>query len=264
VFNFEGGCYAKTSDLNEESEPEIYRAVRRDALLENVMVDADGKIDFSDTSLTQNTRVSYPIYHIDNIVRPVSKGGHARNVLFLTADAYGVLPAVSILDDAKTQYHFLSGFTAKMAGMERGMTEHQPTFSACFGAAFLTLHPTVYADVLSKRMRAAGARAFLINTGWNGKGTRISLANTRALIDAIMADEINEAETTTLPIFNLRIPTRLAGLDERVLDPRSSYDDPAEWQKKAEHLASLFIENFKKFSDTEAGRVLVKAGPQLG
>ena len=264
VFNFEGGCYAKTSDLKEESEPEIYHAVRRDALLENVMVDADGKIDFSDTSLTQNTRVSYPIYHIDNIVRPVSKGGHARNVLFLTADAYGVLPAVSILDDAKTQYHFLSGFTAKMAGMERGMTEHQPTFSACFGAAFLTLHPTVYADVLSKRMRAAGARAFLINTGWNGKGTRISLANTRALIDAIMADEINEAETTTLPIFNLRIPTRLAGLDERVLDPRSSYDDPAEWQKKAEHLASLFIENFKKFSDTEAGRELVRAGPQLG
>ncbi|HCV62585.1 MAG TPA: phosphoenolpyruvate carboxykinase (ATP), partial [Alphaproteobacteria bacterium] len=224
------------------------------ALLENVILDEQGKIDFSDTSLTLNTRVSYPIHHIDNIVKPVSKAGHARHVLFLAADAFGVLPPVSILDDAATQYHFLSGFTAKMAGMERGMTEHQPTFSACFGAAFLTLHPTRYAEVLSRRMSASGARAFLINTGWNGQGKRISLANTRALIDAIFSGEIDDAECETLPIFNLRMPTALAGLDQSVLDPRQSYADPAEWEKRARHLASLFIENFEKFTDTETGR----------
>ena len=263
IFNFEGGCYAKTSDLSEASEPEIYRAIRRDALLENVMVDADGKVDFSDTSLTLNTRVSYPIYHIDNIVQPVSKAGHAKHVLFLTADAFGVLPPVSILDDAETQYHFLSGFTAKMAGMERGMTEHQPTFSACFGAAFLTLHPTVYAEVLNNRMRNAGAKAFLINTGWNGQGKRISLANTRALINAIFDGELDNAETETLPIFNLRMPKTLAGLDTTVLDPRSSYDDPAEWEKRARQLGGLFIENCEKFTDTDSGKAMVAAGPQL-
>ncbi|NBW04683.1 MAG: phosphoenolpyruvate carboxykinase (ATP) [Alphaproteobacteria bacterium] len=264
IFNFEGGCYAKTSDLSQEKEPEIYNAIRRDALLENVIVDANGKIDFSDTSLTLNTRVSYPIYHIDNIVRPVSKAGHAKHVLFLTADAFGVLPAVSILDDAATQYHFLSGFTAKMAGMERGMTEHQPTFSACFGAAFLSLHPTVYAEVLSKRMRDAGAKAYLINTGWNGQGTRISLKNTRALINAIFSGEIDQVETETLPIFNLQMPKTLAGLDGSVLDPRTSYDDPAEWEKRARHLGGLFVENFEKFTDTDSGKALVAAGPQLG
>ena len=263
IFNFEGGCYAKTSDLSEASEPEIYRAIRRDALLENVMVDADGKIDFSDTSLTLNTRVSYPIYHIDNIVRPVSKAGHAKHVLFLTADAFGVLPPVSILDSAATQYHFLSGFTAKMAGMERGMTEHQPTFSACFGAAFLTLHPTKYAEVLNKRMHDAGAKAYLINTGWNGHGKRISLADTRALINAIFDGELDNAETENLPIFNLQMPKTLAGLDSRVLDPRSSYDDPAEWEKRAHHLGGLFVDNFKKFTDNDAGKVLVAAGPQI-
>ena len=263
IFNFEGGCYAKTSDLSEASEPEIYRAIRRDALLENVMVDADGKIDFSDTSLTLNTRVSYPIYHIDNIVRPVSKAGHAKHVLFLTADAFGVLPPVSILDDAATQYHFLSGFTAKMAGMERGMTEHQPTFSACFGAAFLTLHPTKYAEVLNKRMHDAGAKAYLINTGWNGQGKRISLANTRALINAIFDSELDDAETETLPIFNLQMPKALAGLDSSVLDPRSSYEDPAEWEKRARHLGGLFVDNFEKFTDTDAGKALVAAGPQI-
>ena len=263
IFNFEGGCYAKTSDLSEASEPEIYRAIRRDALLENVMVDADGKIDFGDTSLTLNTRVSYPIYHIDNIVRPVSKAGHAKHVLFLTADAFGVLPPVSILDDAATQYHFLSGFTAKMAGMERGMTEHQPTFSACFGAAFLTLHPTKYAEVLNKRMHDAGAKAYLINTGWNGQGKRISLANTRALINAIFDGELDDAETETLPIFNLQMPKALAGLDSSVLDPRSSYDDPAEWEKRARHLGGLFVDNFEKFTDTDAGKALVAAGPQI-
>jgi phosphoenolpyruvate carboxykinase (ATP) len=263
IFNFEGGCYAKTSDLSEASEPEIYRAIRRDALLENVMVDADGKIDFSDTSLTLNTRVSYPIYHIDNIVRPVSKAGHAKHVLFLTADAFGVLPPVSVLDDAATQYHFLSGFTAKMAGMERGMTEHQPTFSACFGAAFLTLHPTKYAEVLNKRMHVAGAKAYLINTGWNGQGKRISLANTRALINAIFDGELDDAETETLPIFNLQMPKALAGLDSSVLDPRSSYEDPAEWEKRARHLGGLFVDNFEKFTDTDAGKALVAAGPQI-
>ena len=263
IFNFEGGCYAKTSDLSEASEPEIYRAIRRDALLENVMVDADGKVDFSDTSLTLNTRVSYPIYHIDNIVRPVSKAGHAKHVLFLTADAFGVLPPVSILDDAATQYHFLSGFTAKMAGMERGMAEHQPTFSACFGAAFLTLHPTKYAEVLNKRMHDAGAKAYLINTGWNGQGKRISLANTRALINAIFDGELDYAETETLPIFNLQMPKALASLDGSVLDPRSSYDDPAEWEKRARHLGGLFVDNFEKFTDTDAGKALVAAGPQI-
>ena len=263
IFNFEGGCYAKTSDLSEASEPEIYRAIRRDALLENVMVDADGKIDFSDTSLTLNTRVSYPIYHIDNIVRPVSKAGHAKHVLFLTADAFGVLPPVSVLDDAATQYHFLSGFTAKMAGMERGMTEHQPTFSACFGAAFLTLHPTKYAEVLNKRMHDAGAKAYLINTGWNGQGKRISLANTRALINAIFDGELDDADTETLPIFNLQMPKALAGLDSSVLDPRSSYDNPAEWEKRARHLGGLFVNNFEKFTDTDAGKALVAAGPQI-
>ena len=263
IFNFEGGCYAKTSDLSEASEPEIYRAIRRDALLENVMVGADGKVDFSDTSLTLNTRVSYPIHHIDNIVRPVSKAGHAKHVLFLTADAFGVLPPVSILDDAATQYHFLSGFTAKMAGMERGMTEHQPTFSACFGAAFLTLHPTKYAEVLNKRMHDAGAKAYLINTGWNGQGKRISLANTRALINAIFDGELDDAETEILPIFNLQMPKTLAGLDSRVLDPRLSYDDPAEWEKRAYHLGGLFVDNFKKFTDNDAGKVLVAAGPQI-
>ena len=264
VFNFEGGCYAKTSDLSAESEPEIYQAIRRDALLENVMVDDAGKVDCKDTSLTLNTRVSYPIHHIDNIVEPVSKAGHAKNVLFLTADAFGVLPAISILDEAATQYHFLSGFTAKMAGMERGMTEHQPTFSACFGAAFLTLHPTVYAEVLNERMKKAGAKAFLINTGWNGKGKRISLTNTRKLINAIFDGELDGAETETLPIFNLKMPTALAGLDGSVLDPRSSYDNPEEWEKRARYLGGLFIENCKKFTDTDLGKTLVSAGPQLG
>ena len=263
VFNFEGGCYAKTSDLTEKSEPEIYHAIRRDALLENVTVDQFGKIDFSNTSLTPNTRVSYPIHHIDNIVRPVSKAGHAKHVLFLTADAFGVLPAVSLLDDAATQYHFLSGFTAKMAGMERGMTEHQPTFSACFGAAFLSLHPTVYAAVLNNRMRQAGAKAYLINTGWNGQGKRISLANTRAMINAIFDGELDGVETETLPIFNLRMPKAFAGLDASVLDPRASYDNTLEWKNRASHLGSLFVKNFEKFTDTDAGKALVAAGPQL-
>ena len=263
IFNFEGGCYAKTSNLNKDNEPEIYGAIQRNALLENIVADNTGKIDFDDVSLTPNTRVSYPIYHIKNIVRPVSKASHAKHVLFLTADAFGVLPPVSILNDAETQYHFLSGFTAKMAGMERGMVEHQPTFSACFGAAFLSLHPTVYAKVLSRRMQDAGAKAYLINTGWNGQGRRISLANTRMLINSIFSGEIDEANTKQLPIFNLKMPVTLLGLDKEILDPRLSYTNVSDWESRACQLAHLFINNFAKFTDTDVGKALITAGPQL-
>lgn len=263
VFNFEGGCYAKTIKLSEQAEPEIYHAIRRDALLENVVVRADGSVDYDDGSKTENTRVSYPIYHIDNIVKPVSKAGHARKVIFLTADAFGVLPPVSRLTPDQTQYHFLSGFTAKLAGTERGVTEPTPTFSACFGAAFLTLHPTQYAEVLVKRMAAAGAEAYLVNTGWNGTGKRISLKDTRAIINAILSDEISAAETVLLPVFNLAMPTSLPGVDSRILDPRNTYANAAEWDTKARDLAQRFIANFDKYTDTAAGEALVPAGPQL-
>ncbi|WP_192456531.1 phosphoenolpyruvate carboxykinase (ATP) [Musicola keenii] len=262
VFNFEGGCYAKTINLSAEAEPDIYHAIRRDALLENVTVLTDGTVDFSDGSRTENTRVSYPIYHIDNIVKPVSKAGHATRVIFLTADAFGVLPPVSRLTSDQTQYHFLSGFTAKLAGTERGITEPTPTFSACFGAAFLSLHPTQYAEVLVKRMQAAGAKAYLVNTGWNGTGKRISIKDTRGIIDAILDGSIDDAETTELPIFNLAIPTSLPGVDPAILDPRDTYADPAQWQSKAEDLAQRFVTNFDKYTDTPAGAALVSAGPQ--
>ena len=262
VFNFEGGCYAKTIKLSKDAEPEIFGAIKRDALLENVMVSADGKIDFNDGSKTENTRVSYPIYHIQNIVKPVSKAGHARKVIFLTADAFGVLPPVSRLTAAQTQYHFLSGFTAKLAGTERGVTEPTPTFSACFGAAFLMLHPTQYSEVLVKRMEAAGAQAYLVNTGWNGTGKRISLKNTRAIIDAILNGTIDDAETFTLPLFNLAVPVELPGVDTHILDPRNTYASREQWQEKAEHLAQLFIDNFDKYTDTPAGAALVSAGPK--
>jgi phosphoenolpyruvate carboxykinase (ATP) len=255
VFNFEGGCYAKTIRLSEEAEPDIYHAIRRDALLENVTVRADGTIDFDDASKTENTRVSYPIYHIDNIVKPVSKAGHATKVIFLTADAFGVLPPVSRLTANQTQYHFLSGFTAKLAGTERGVTEPTPTFSACFGAAFLSLHPT--------QMQASGAQAYLVNTGWNGTGKRISIKDTRAIIDAILDGSLDDAETFTLPMFNLAIPTSLAGVDPQILDPRNTYASPEQWQEKAEQLAKLFMENFEKYTDTPAGAALVAAGPKL-
>lgn len=261
VFNFEGGCYAKTIKLSKEAEPEIFGAIRRDALLENVVVSADGKIDFDDNSKTENTRVSYPLYHIQNIVKPVSKAGHARKVIFLTADAFGVLPPVSRLTASQTQYHFLSGFTAKLAGTERGVNEPTPTFSACFGAAFLMLHPTQYSEVLVKRMEAAGAQAYLVNTGWNGSGKRISLKNTRAIIDAILNGTIDDAETFTLPLFNLAVPTELPGVDSHILDPRNTYGSREQWQEKAEHLAQLFIDNFDKYTDTPAGAALVSAGP---
>ncbi|WP_312241978.1 phosphoenolpyruvate carboxykinase (ATP) [Pantoea sp.] len=262
VFNFEGGCYAKTIKLSAQAEPEIYRAIRRNALLENVVVRADGSVDYDDAGKTENTRVSYPIDHIDNIVRPVSKAGHAKKVIFLTADAFGVLPPVSRLTPEQTQYHFLSGFTAKLAGTERGITEPTPTFSACFGAAFLTLHPTQYAEVLVKRMQAAGAQAYLVNTGWNGSGKRISLKDTRAIINAILAGELDEAEVETLPVFGLQFPRALAQMDATILDPRNSWESAEKWQAQARDLAQRFIDNFDKYTDTAAGAALVKAGPQ--
>lgn len=263
VFNFEGGCYAKTISLSKEAEPDIYNAIRRDALLENVTVRSDGSIDFDDGSITENTRVTYPIYHIDNIVKPVSKGGHAKKVIFLSADAFGVLPPVSKLTPEQTKYHFLSGFTAKLAGTERGITEPTPTFSACFGAAFLTLHPTKYAEVLVKRMEAVGAEAYLVNTGWNGTGKRISIQDTRGIIDAILNGSIDDAPTKEIPIFNLSVPTALPGVDTTILDPRNTYVDPLQWQSKAEDLASRFINNFAKYTDNAEGLALVSAGPQL-
>ncbi|MEK8141217.1 phosphoenolpyruvate carboxykinase (ATP) [Morganella morganii] len=263
VFNFEGGCYAKTINLSAEAEPDIYHAISRDALLENVVVRPDGSVDFDDGSKTENTRVSYPIYHIENIVKPVSKAGHANNVIFLTADAFGVLPPVAELTPEQMQYHFLSGFTAKLAGTERGVTEPTPTFSACFGAAFLTLHPTQYADVLVKRMKAARAKAYLVNTGWNGTGKRISIKNTRAIIDAILSGDIDKAAKHTLPVFNLAIPHELPGVDSHILDPRNTYDNVAQWQEKAEDLAGRFINNFDKYTDTPAGQALISAGPSL-
>jgi len=263
VFNFEGGCYAKTIDLDAEKEPDIYAAIRRDALLENVTIADDGKLDFFDTSITENTRVSYPIYHIDNIVKPVSKGGHAKKVIFLTADAFGVLPPVSRLTDDQAQYHFLSGFTAKLAGTERGITEPTPAFSSCYGAAFLMLHPTQYAEVLVKRMQASGAKAYLVNTGWNGTGKRISLKDTRAIIDSILDGSIDNAPALDLPVFNLNVPTALPNVDSGILDPRSTYDDVAQWEAKAKPLAQLFIDNFEKFTDADEGAALVAAGPQL-
>ncbi|ERT14173.1 phosphoenolpyruvate carboxykinase (ATP) [Photorhabdus temperata subsp. temperata] len=263
VFNFEGGCYAKTINLSKEAEPDIYNAIKRDALLENVTVLADGTVDFNDGSKTENTRVSYPIYHIENIVKPVSKAGHATKVIFLTADAFGVLPPVSRLTPEQTQYHFLSGFTAKLAGTERGVTEPTPTFSACFGAAFLSLHPTQYAEVLVKRMQAAGAKAYLVNTGWNGTGKRISIKDTRGIIDAILSGDIEEADTITLPIFDLAVPTALPGVDTDILDPRDTYADKSQWEEKAKDLAHRFVDNFDKYTDTPAGEALVKAGPKL-
>ncbi len=262
IFNFEGGCYAKTIKLDRESEPDIYAAIRRDALLENVVVDEAGRIDFDDASITENTRVSYPIYHIENIVQPVSRAGHASKVIFLTADAFGVLPPVAKLDHDQCKYHFLSGFTAKLAGTERGITEPVPTFSACFGKAFLTLHPVKYAEELVSKMDAVGATAYLVNTGWNGTGKRISIRDTRGIIDAILDGSMDSAETSTLPVFNLAIPRALPGVDPGILDPRATYDDPAAWNDKAAALAGMFIENFEKFCDDEGGLALVAAGPQ--
>lgn len=263
IFNFEGGCYAKVINLDKESEPDIWNAIRRDALLENVTVKDGGKIDFTDKSVTENTRVSYPIYHIENIVKPVSKAPAAKKVIFLSADAFGVLPPVSILTPEQTKYYFLSGFTAKLAGTERGITEPTPTFSACFGAAFLSLHPTKYGEELVKRMKASGATAYLVNTGWNGTGKRISIKDTRGIIDAILDGSIDHAPTKTIPYFDLTIPTELPGVDPKILDPRDTYKNPQEWDDKAKELAGLFIKNFQKFTGNEEGKNLVEAGPKL-
>ena len=263
VFNFEGGCYAKVINLDKDSEPDIYNAITRDALLENVTVDANGKIDFADKSVTENTRVSYPINHIEKIVRPISAGPAAKNVIFLSADAFGVLPPVSILTPEQTKYYFLSGFTAKLAGTERSITEPTPTFSACFGQAFLELHPTKYAEELVKKMEKSGAKAYLVNTGWNGTGKRISIRDTRGIIDAILDGAILSAPTKKLPIFDFEIPTELPGVDPKILDPRDTYANPAEWTAKAEDLAARFIKNFKKYENNAAGKALVAAGPQL-
>ena len=263
VFNYEGGCYAKVINLDKESEPDIYNAIKRDALLENVTVDANGKIDFADKSVTENTRVSYPIYHINNIVKPVSKGPHAKQVIFLSADAFGVLPPVSILNEEQAQYYFLSGFTAKLAGTERGITEPTPTFSACFGAAFLSLHPTKYAEELVKKMEMTGAKAYLVNTGWNGTGKRISIRDTRGIIDAILDGSIEKAPTKTIPYFDFVVPTELPGVDPKILDPRDTYDCACKWEEKAKDLAARFIKNFAKFTGNEAGKALVAAGPKL-
>ncbi len=264
VFNFEGGCYAKVINLDKDSEPDIYNAITRDALLENVTVEpANGKIDFADKSVTENTRVSYPIDHIQNIVKPISAGPAAKNVIFLSADAFGVLPPVSILTSEQTKYYFLSGFTAKLAGTERGITEPTPTFSACFGQAFLELHPTKYAEELVKRMEKSGAKAYLVNTGWNGTGKRISIKDTRGIIDAILDGAILKAPTKQLPIFDFEIPTELPGVDPKILDPRDTYANPEDWYKKAEDLAQRFINNFKKYENNAAGKALVAAGPHL-
>ncbi len=263
VFNFEGGCYAKVINLSKEAEPDIYNAIKRDALLENVTVDANGKIDFNDKSVTENTRVSYPINHIKNIVKPVSKAGPAEKVIFLSADAFGVLPPVSILTPEQTQYYFLSGFTAKLAGTERGITEPTPTFSACFGAAFLSLHPTKYGEELVKKMNKSGAKAYLVNTGWNGSGKRISIKDTRGIIDAILDGSIDKAPTKKMPYFDFEVPTELPGVDPKILDPRDTYSDASQWEEKAKDLAGRFIKNFTKFTGHETGKALVAAGPKL-
>ena len=263
VFNFEGGCYAKVINLDKDSEPDIYNAIKRNALLENVTLDENGKIDFADKSVTENTRVSYPINHIQNIVRPISSAPAAKNVIFLSADAFGVLPPVSVLTPEQTKYYFLSGFTAKLAGTERGITEPTPTFSACFGAAFLSLHPTKYGEELVKRMQQSGATAYLVNTGWNGTGKRISIKDTRGIIDAILDGSIDKAKTKKLPIFDFEIPTALPGVDPAILDPRDTYKSASEWDVKAKDLAERFIKNFVKFTGNDEGKSLVAAGPKL-
>lgn len=262
VFNYEGGCYAKVIDLTEEKEPDIFKAIRRDSLLENVVVSADGKADYTDNSITENTRVSYPIYHISKIVLP-SKAGHAKKIVYLSADAFGVLPPVSILTDDQAQYHFLCGYTSKLAGTERGITEPEPSFSPAFGEAFLTLHPTMYSKTLIGKMREHGAKAYLVNTGWNGTGKRISLKDTRAIIDAIIDGSIDKAEKTNIPVMNLEIPVALPNVSEGILDPRSTYSDASEWETKAKDLAARYIKNFEQYCDNDEAKKLVAAGPQL-
>jgi len=262
VFNFEGGCYAKVIDLDKESEPDIYKAIRRNALLENVTMDETGNLDFKDKSVTENTRVSYPIQHIDKIVKPISSAPAAENVIFLSADAFGVLPPISILTPEQTEYYFLSGFTAKLAGTERGITEPTPTFSACFGQAFLELPPTKYAEELVKKMKKNGAKAYLVNTGWNGSGKRISIKDTRGIIDAILHGDVAKAETKKIPYFDFEVPVSLPGVDPKILDPRDTYSDGKVWEEKAKDLAGRFVKNFKKYENTTLGKNLKDAGPK--
>lgn len=262
IFNLEGGCYAKVIDLDKESEPDIYNAIKRNALLENVSVDNNGNVDFHDKSVTENTRVSYPIYHIKNIVKPISHGPAAKHVIFLSCDAFGVLPPVSILTPEQVQYYFLSGYTSKVAGTECGITEPTPTFSACFGQPFLELHPIKYAEELVRHMKMSGAKAYLVNTGWNGKGKRISIKDTRGIIDAILSDEVNKVETKTIPIFDLEVPISLEGVDSKILDPRDTYLNPKEWEDKAILLADRFIMNFKKYENNNLGKRLSYYGPK--
>jgi phosphoenolpyruvate carboxykinase (ATP) len=262
VFNYEGGCYAKVIDLTEKNEPDIWRAIKRDALLENVIVDEYGEIDYFDHSITENARVSYPIYNINKIVLP-SKAGHASKIIYLSADAFGVLPPVSILNDDQAQYHFLCGYTSKLAGTERGITEPVPSFSPAFGEAFLTLHPTMYSKTLIEKMKKHGAKAYLVNTGWNGTGKRISLKNTRAIIDAIISGEIDTVETKIIPFLNVTIPTILPNINDKILDPRDTYKDTVEWEIKAKKLSQRYIENFKQYTNTEEGKRLVSAGPSI-
>ena len=262
VFNYEGGCYAKVISLSQENEPDIWQAIKRDALLENVTVREDGSVDYADGSKTENTRVSYPIYHINKIVLP-SRAGHAKKIIYLSADAFGVLPPVSILDDKQAQYHFLCGYTSKLAGTERGITEPVPSFSPAFGEAFLTLHPTMYAKTLVSKMQEHGAKAYLVNTGWNGTGKRISIKNTRAIIDAIIDGSIENAEKVTLPVLNLTVPKALNNVSEGILDPRDTYADVNEWTEKAKSLAAKYIKNFEQYCDNDDAKALIASGPQL-
>ena len=267
VFNFEGGCYAKCINLSAEKEPDIYNAIKRDALLENLVIDNEGNIDFDSAAKTENTRVSYPIYHINNIVKPVSRGTHPSKVIFLSADAFGVLPPVSVLNREQTMYYFLSGYTAKLAGTERGIITPQPTFSSCFGAAFLMLHPTKYAEELAKKLTEHNATAYLVNTGWTGGGygvgKRFSLKDTRTIISAILNNELVNCETTLVKPFNLFVPKHINGLDDSLLNPENAWADKKAYKESADQLASFFIKNFENFSDTEQGKALIAAGPSL-
>lgn len=265
IFNFEGGCYAKCINLSERNEPEIFHAIRRDALLENLVVDAAGNIDFNSNEKTENTRVSYPIYHIENIVKPVSRGGHPNVVIFLTADAFGVLPPVARLNREQTMYQYLSGYTAKVAGTERGVKEPSATFSSCYGAAFLSVHPTKYAEILGDKMVSHETRAYIVNTGWvggaYGVGKRMDLPQTRRIIDAILDGTIENAEFETMPIFNLDVPKALHDVDTGIMNPRDSWSDKDAYDAQARRLAQMFVDNFKKFTNTPAGKALESAGP---
>ncbi|KIM05348.1 MAG: phosphoenolpyruvate carboxykinase [Sulfurovum sp. AS07-7] len=267
VFNFEGGCYAKVVNLEADKEPEIYGAIKKDALLENVVCDGDGLVDYCDISKTENTRVSYPIEHIENHKEDL-KAGHPKNIIFLSADAFGVLPPVSKLTKEQAMYYFLSGYTAKVAGTERGITEPVATFSACFGEAFLPLHPTVYAKLLGEKMQEHGVNVYLINTGWSGGaygvGKRMSLKDTRVCINSILDGSINDSEFEVLDVFNLSIPKSIEGIsDNNILNPRNTWSSKDEYDTNLKTLASMFIDNFNRYNDNGSEFDYSSAGPQL-